>query len=220
MALLTFPLGLSEFFDLLPIGKASFEPPEQLDVAATAGGEALAADIGTVLWSGVFEMDDAMTWDEASRITPLINLLRRGNSSFMVADPGRLWPRADPFGLVLTGSAPTISALGGSGQELSLEGLPAWYGLQRSDLLSFEYLASPTRYALHEIVSDVQANASGQTPLFQVNPPLRPGAMAGTPVRLVMPHCKARLVPGESSTGSRQNTIIPGAALSWRQTLR
>lgn len=219
MALLTFPLTLAQFYDLLPIQQAELDLPEALDVSQTAGGEVLATDLGTSLWSGRIELG-VMTHDEVSAIRPLINILRRAGSSFLVSDPTRPWPRLDPNGTLLGGAAPTILAVGGSGRELSLTGLPAAYPISRGDLISFTYGSSPTRYALHEFVGAAVANGAGETGLLEVNPPLRPGASAGAAVQLVWPRCKARLVPGENSTGVTSHTITSEAQIAWTQTLR
>lgn len=87
MAVLTFPLNLSQFFDLLPIQQAELDLPEALDVSQTTGGEVLTADLGTSLWSGRIELG-VMTHDEVSAIRPLINILRRaGASTSSFSDP-------------------------------------------------------------------------------------------------------------------------------------
>jgi len=220
MALLTFPLGLAEFFDLLPIGQASCDLTEALDVAQTGGGEVLKADLGPMLWSGQIDLA-LMEHHEAAPLRPLLNLLRRAGASFMVADPSRPWPRRDPGGVVLAASpgTPAILAVGGSMRELSLKGLPAWYQISRGDLVSFAYGGSPTRFALHEFVGEAQAAANGQTALIEVNPPIRPGAAADTAVQLIWPRCKAVLQPG-ATAGTSKNTITGDASFAWTQTLR
>lgn len=219
MAILTFPLQLSEFFDLLPIAKTRMDIPEALDVAETESGELITADLGTALWSGQIDMT-MLQHHEAAAIRPLVNILRRGGTSFFVADATRPWPRLDPRGIVLGATTPTILAVGGSSREISLAGLPAWYPISRGDLLSFSYGASPTRYALHEFVGDGAANHLGETGLLEVTPPIRPGAMAGAAVQLVWPRCKARLVPASADTGTSVNTITSDMTFRWRQTLR
>ncbi|NTT88575.1 hypothetical protein [Tabrizicola fusiformis] len=218
MAVLTFPLSLAQFYDLLPISKAELDQPEALDLSQTTGGEVLTADLGTSLWSGRIELG-VMTHDEVSAIRPLINILRRAGTSFLVSDPTRPWPRLDPNGTVLGAATPTILAIGGSGRELSLTGLPAAYPISRGDLMSFTY-GSPTRYALHEVVGAAVANGAGETGLIEVNPPIRPGASAGAAVQLIWPRCKARLVPGQNATGITSHTITSEAKLAWTQTLR
>ena len=126
MALVTFPLTLAQFYNLLPIAKAELDLPEALDMSQTAGGEVLTSDLGASLWAGRIDLG-VMTHDEVSAIRPLINVLRRAGSSFLVSDPTRPWPRLDPNGTLLGAATPTILAVGGSMRELSLSGLPAGY---------------------------------------------------------------------------------------------
>jgi len=219
MALLTFPLTLEQFFHLLPVGQSRMSPGEALAVAETGGGEVLTADIGTALWAGQFDMGP-MLHSEAAAIAPVLNLLRRAGASFLVADPTRPWPKADPEGAFLGASTPTILAVGGSLRELSLQGLPPGYPLSRGDLLSFQYGSTPVRHALHEMVGSAIADGSGKTTMIEVTPPLRPGAAAGIAVQLGWPRCKARLVPGTTDPGSSRHTITSGATIRWSQTLR
>lgn len=221
MAILTFPLALADFFDLLPVSKLTLDLPETLDVQRTAGGELLAADLGAALWSGKIDLA-VMTHEEAAAVRPLINVLRRAGTSFLVSDLTRPWPRHDPDGMVIGAwsGSPQLASIGGSGREISLSGLPPHYPLSRGDLISWTYGSGPLRYALHELVGSVQADATGVTGLVEINPPVRPGAAAGDPVTLRYPRCKARLVPGQNSTGTSEHTITTGAGLAWQQMLR
>lgn len=219
MAVLTFPLALAQFFDLLPISACRIDMPDTVDVGETQGGELVTADIGEALWAGQIDMDEVLH-AEAATVRPLINLLRRASTSFLVSDATRPWPRLDPNGTIIAGSNPTILAIGGTDREISLAGLPVGYQISRGDLVSFTYASNPTRYALHEFVGSGAANASGQTALLEVTPPIRSGAVAGAAVQLVWPRCKARFEPGTADTGMAVATITKNMTLRWRQTLR
>lgn len=216
---LTFPLTLPQFFDLLPASRVRMDPSEALDVSETRGGEILTADLGESLWTGQIDLG-RMTHAERASVSPLINLLRRGSGSFLVSDHTRPWPRLDPRGLLLGAAAPAILAVDPGMLELRLSGLPAGYQLSRGDLISWTYGASPTRYALHELVGSATADASGHTPLIEVTPPIRLGAQLGAAVQLVWPRCKAKFVPGTADTGQSVRTITEGATFQWQQTLR
>lgn len=213
--MLAFPLPLSGFFDLLPIAKTSMKLQDNLDFSQTGGGEVIAASMGAALWTGKIDLA-IMEHHEAAQVSPLINRLSRAGS-FLVADLTRPWPRLDPDGVMLTGSSPVIAAVGSSMRELSLSGLPARYILSRGDLLSFVYAG---RHALHEVLDDVSASATGVTGLFEVHPAVRTGAAPGQAVSLVYPHCKARMLPKEASSGTSENTITNSASFTWIQTLR
>ena len=216
---LSFPLTLSQFFDLLPASRVRMDPDEALDVSQTRGGEILTADLGESLWTGQIDLG-RMLHSERADISPLINLLRRANGSFLVSDHTRPWPRLDPRGLILGAATPTILTVDPGMLELRLTGLPPGYRLSRGDLISWTYRTAPTRFALHEFVGSATATASGQTGLIEVSPPIREGVVAGTAVQLIWPRCKAKLVPGTADTGQSVRTITEGASLQWQQTLR
>lgn len=218
MALLTFPLALTEFYDLLPIGGCRMDMRESIDVGETEGGEVLTADIGTALWTGQIDMQ-TLEHHEAAAVRPVINVLRRAGTSFLVADATRPWPRLDPHGTLLGAATPTILAVGSSMREISIEGLPAGYQISRGDLISWTYGSSPTRYALHECIGSATADGAGETALIEVTPPIRPGTVAGAAVALLWPHCKARLVPGSADTGKSSHTITSEMTFRWTQTL-
>jgi hypothetical protein len=219
MALLTFPLSLAAFFDLLPIGAFRIAPQEAVELSETAGGEVLSADIGTSLWTGEIDLS-LVTHAEAGDVTPLLNRLRRPGATFLCADPTRPWPRQDPNGTILGAATPQILAVGASMLELSFSGLPSGYVLSRGDRVSFTYLSNPTRYAHHELVAGAVANGSGQTGLIEVTPPIKPGAAAGAAVQLVWPRLKARLIPGTVDLGQARETITDSMKFGWTQTLR
>jgi len=219
MAVLTFPLPLASFFDILPIGTFRMAPQEAVELSETASGEVLSADIGTSLWTGVIDLS-LVTHAEAGDITPLINLLRRPGTSFLCSDPTRPWPRLDPNGTILGAATPQILAVGASMRELSFSGLPANYALSRGDRVSFAYGSAPTRYALHELVAGAVANGAGQTGLIEVTPPIRPGAAASTTVQFVWPRLKARLIPGSVDLGQARQMITDQMTFGWTQTLR
>jgi hypothetical protein len=86
-------------------------------------------------------------------------------------------------------------------------------------MLGFQYGSNPVRYALHRIVVGGTAASGGLTPLMEVVPKLRPGAVAGLPVSLIRPACKARLSPNPSYGAGRQ-ALSRGASLDFIQTLR
>ncbi len=217
MTLLTFPLPLDQFFDLLPVETLTFDPSESVEIDETGGGEVLKATLGPDLWQGQLDLT-VMTWDEAFAITPMINVLRRAGASFLVADPRRPWPRLDPEGAILGQANVQISAIGSSMREIALKGLPARYLLSRGDLLSFPY-GIPSRYALHEIVGPTVADTNGETTLFEVTPPIRSGAAVNAPVQLIWPRCKA-VLRGGASTGKSGANATRDASISWTQTLR
>ncbi len=218
MTALTFPLPLSQFFDILPIATARFEPTEAIEISETADGVVLPADLGEALWQGEFGLAE-LSHDEALDIVPLINILRRAGGSFMASDPRRPWPRRDPGGVALAGHAPKLLAVGADPRLIRLSHLPAGYQLSRGDLLGFAYGTAPVRHALHEVVGPVTATGSGETLPFEVTPPVRPGAVPGVAIQLIDAACKAVLVPGSANTGTAGDDITSEMQIRWMQTL-
>lgn len=215
---LTYPLPLASFADILPIASLSFHLPEQVVMSRTGQGEVLTADIGERLWQGRMTLG-RLTRAEAGRPEVLIELIRQAGRSFLIYDRHRTHPRLDPTGAILGASAVTILALGPDARELSLTGLPAGYTLSAGDHLSFAYGAG--LQALHRIVTTtVTASGAGETPLLEVIPAIRPGAVAGTAVQLSKAFCKAVAMPGSVEEAIRLGTLSEGMAFDWVQTLR
>ncbi|MCU0826659.1 MAG: hypothetical protein MUE52_04475 [Tabrizicola sp.] len=216
---LTYPLALADFADILPISSLSFHLPEQVVMSRNGKGEVLTADVGERLWQGRMTLG-RLTRAEAGRPEVLIELVRGGaQHSFLIYDRHRTNPRLDPQGAILGASAVTILALGGDARELSLAGLPAGYVLSAGDHLSFAYGSG--LQALHRIVTTtVTASGAGQTPLFEVIPAIRPGAVAGASVQLKKAYCKAVAMPGSIEEAVRFSTLSEGMSFDWVQTLR
>lgn len=217
---LSFPLSLATFADILPVQAYSCDLPEQLQMSRTAGGEQLVADMAERLWTGRVDLG-WMIKSEVGRPETLIQVLKQGRS-FHMLDGRRKYPLLDPTGSILGASAVTILALGGDARELSLAGLPVGYTLSAGDYLSFAYTSlSITRQALHRVVdTTVVANGLGQTALFEVVPPIRPGAAASAAVTLKKPYCKAVMVAGSATPSTGRSTVYDGLGFDWVQSLR
>lgn len=219
MMALTFPLALAAFVDVLPIKDMTFSLSEAVETEETAGGEILTAELGTRLWQGEIVLGD-MEPDEADHALSLLDLLRRAGASFLCHDRARPWPRADWQGAALAGHAPTLHSVAASTREVRLAGLPPAYSLSPRDALGFAYGTNPTRFALHRLVAPVTSDGTGLTPLVEVVPNVRPGWVAGAPVQLVKPACKAIVVPKSFQPGRRKARMTTGASFRWQQTLR
>jgi hypothetical protein len=216
----SYPLTLATFADTLMVRDLTFHLPEVVQMTRTAGGEQLTADIGERLWQGRITLG-RMTRAEVGSPEVLIDLLRQAGRSFLIYDRYRTNPLLDPAGTILGAASVTILALGGDARELSLAGLPAGYTLSAGDYLSFDYGSAPVRRALHRVVPlTVVANGSGQTPIFEITPALRPGASAGAAVSLKKAWCKAVMVAGSINAATRESIMTDGLAFDFVQTLR
>jgi hypothetical protein len=213
-----FPLTLSQFLDTLDKVEATMEIDEAMLVNRTGSGELIASDIGARLWRGRIT-GRGHAYIDLDGMTARIDLLRQAGASFLVTQTVRSGPQADPEGLILGAATPTVTTVNANSRDITISGLPAGYVLKRGDLLSFTYLASPTRYALHKIVSGATANGSGVATV-EVVPPIRPGIVTPAALTLVKPVCKARMVPGsyQPPVVSRRGQAL--FSFDWQQTLR
>lgn len=215
---MTFPLALDDFFALLPVAEMMFHAPPQVIMNQTGGGEILTADVGPMLWTGQVTLG-RMLQSETATPDVLLDLLAPAGRTFWAFDTRRPGPLADPKGLVLGSATPVIASLPNA-REMSISGLPGWYVLSRGDYLAFDY-GIPARRALHKVVTPVvEANAAGTTPVFEVTPMIRPGAVTATAVTLVRAACKARLIPGRVEKGMTRNSVTEGMSFAFTQTLR
>lgn len=155
---------------------------------------------------------------EAGRPEVLIDILRQAGRSFLVYDTRRPAPLLDPNGTILGAATPTIHTLSADPRELRITGLPASYVLSPGDYLSFTYGTNPVRYALHRVVATTTAVA-GLTPLFEVTPAIRSGAVTGAAITLIKAHCKAVILAGSVETGSGRRTITEGIGFGYVQSL-
>ena len=216
---LAYPLTRAQFMDILPISAQSLTLPEQMELNRTGSGEQLAADLGDRLWQGEITLGRLMR-SEAGRSEVLIDLSRQAGRSFLLYDTRRPAPLLDPTGSILGAATPTIDTLSGDPRELRVTGLPAGYVLSPGDYLSFTYGASPVRYALHRVVATTTASGLGLTPLFEVTPHIRSGAVIGAAVTLRKAHCKAVILAGSVKDGVGRRTITEGIGFGYVQTLR
>jgi len=214
---LSFPLGLADFFNKLPVSEITFELPEAVEVNETQGGQLVRAELGERLWQGEVRLDVMMP-SEAREALALINLARGGPASFVVTDAARRYPAADPNGSGLSGISPVLAAVSPDGREVDIGGLVAGYQLRAGDLVSLTY-GSPLKYGLHEIVTGQTASAAGIATALEIVPQLRPGWSIGQAVRLANPICRAVIVPGSVQPGQRRAGIVRGASFRWVQTL-
>lgn len=214
---LSFPLTIAQFMAYLPISEVSLSAPAQVQLAQTAGGEQLYSELGPQLWRGRITLG-RMSRSEARHPDVLLDLLTASDASFWAYDTRDPAPQYDPTGSILGASVPTIYALSGNNRDMRLEGLPSGYKLKRGDYLSFDYAG---RRALHRVVSTSITTAStGITPIFEVMPKIRPGALVGAPVTLVQASCKAKLLPGQVDKGSARAVITEGMSFHFIQTLK
>ncbi len=212
---LSFPLALADFALQLRVQEVTFDSPENVEMSMTGGGEVLTAELAPSLWRGAVSLVTA-THAQASATAALISLLRPPARTFYIYDHSHPYPAADPTGSVLGAATPAIASINANARELALKALPAGYVLTAGDYLSFDY---GSLRALHRLVEDVTADGLGDTAEFEVVPHIRTGAAVDAVVTLIRASCKARMVPGSVSAGTKSGVHTSGMAFRWSQTL-
>ena len=216
--MLSYPLSYAQVLGALRVEEVTFRLSHPQEHTRLGDGTVISASLGASLWTGTIRLAQAIHPRHAE-MEALIGLMDQPGATFLCHDPRYLGPASDPAGAILGSRTVTIHSVASTMRELRLTGLPSGYLLSAGDMLGFQYGSNPVRYALHRIVGGGIASSTGLTPLMEVVPNLRPGAVAGLAVSLIRPACKARLLP-EPSYGSGRQALSRGASFDFIQTLR
>lgn len=215
---LTFPLTLANFLDRLSVALMEFDLGEAMQVDETGRGEVLTASMGARLWQGQVDLAPRNFGADAPQ-SALIQAIRDPGRPFLMTDLSRPGPTADPAGVILGSATPVLAATQAGGRQVQLTGLPAAYVLTPGDRFAFDYGSSPTRRALHEIVTGGVASGSGVSPWAEVVPTVRAG-WTGTPaVTMLRPACKAVILPGTARAARMLRNRAEGMSFRFIQTL-
>ena len=215
---LTYPLSYAQFLGALRVEEVTFRLSHPQEHTRLGDGTVISASLGASLWTGTIKLAQA-NHPRHAEMEALIGLMDQPGATFLCHDPRQIGPASDPSGSSLGTRTVTIHSVASNLRELRLTGLPSGYVLSAGDMLGFQYGSSPVRYALHRIVVGGTASSSGLTPMLELVPNLRPGAVAGMTVSLIRPACKARLLP-EPSYGAGRQALSRGASFDFIQTLR
>jgi hypothetical protein len=205
------------FFGGIKVASARLTLSEPQETNRLADGSILKASLGAALWQGELSLIPGYHVDQGAIEVRLAKLLRAGQT-FLAYDTRYDGPASDPDGIILGSNTPTIHTLNGDNRRLRVTGLPAGYQLTAGDWIGWTYGSNPVRYALHRIETDATASSAGLTPLFAVEPFIRPGITVGAAVTLVRPPIKA--VMTQADYGAARPVITDGASFSFIQTLR
>lgn len=215
---LSFPLPVS-FFGGLKVASCVFDLPDALESSRTADGAVLTASLGERLWSARVTLAPGLARD-IEAVKARLSVLREAGRSLLVHPYPVFSPGHDPDGAALAGATVTIYALAGNSRELRLQGLPPGFVLRAGEFMSFQYL-DPPHLALHQVVSvEVVADGGGITPLIEVTPHIRPGAVTGATVSLFKPAMRGVIVPGSVSVGASRPVFSEGLSFEVVQVLR
>ena len=215
---LTYPLSYAQFLGALRVAEVTFRLSHPQEHTRLGDGTVISASLGASLWTGTIRLAQA-NHPRHAQMEALIALMDQPGATFLCHDPRQIGPASDPSGSILGSRTVTIHSVAGNLRELRITGLPSGYVLSSGDMLSFQYGTNPIRYALHRVVVGAAASSIGLSPMLEVVPNLRPGAVAGLTVTLVRPACKARLLP-DPTYGSGRQALSRGASFDFIQTLR
>jgi len=215
---LSYPLSYAQFLGALRVEEATFRLSHPQEHTRLGDGTLISASLGASLWTGTIRLAQA-NHPRHAKMEALLALMDQPGASFLCHDPRYIGPASDPSGVILGTRTVTIHTVASNMRELRITGLPSGYLLSPGDMLGFQYGSSPVRYALHRIVVGGTASSGGLTPLIEVIPNLRAGAVAGLTLSLIRPACKARLLP-DPSYGSGRQALSRGASVEFIQTLR
>ena len=216
--MLTYPLSYAQFLGALRVAEVTFRLSHPQEHTRLGDGTVISASLGAALWTGTIRLAQA-NHPRHAQMEALISLMDQPGATFLCHDPRYVGPAGDPAGTVLGSRTVTIHTVASNLRELRITGLPAGYALSAGDMIAFQYGTNPVRHALHHIVVGGTASSTGLSPLLEVVPNLRLGAVAGLTVSLVRPACKARLLP-DPTYGSGRQALSRGASFDFIQTLR
>lgn len=178
-----------DLLDVVKWRQESFELRYRHEISRTAGGEMIAADLGTPIWVASWA-SVPLSDDELAQAEARLGELRGSIGTFLAWSLRRKAPIAHPDGVGLEAAA--IKNFG-SGRRVRLEGLVEGVKLTRGDLISWQDSAG---YRLHRVLETRFADEDGETSSFEVapRPVLEPSE--GTPVSVLKASCAMRLTPG------------------------
>ncbi|HEV8037095.1 hypothetical protein [Yoonia sp.] len=216
--MLSYPLSHAQFLGSLRVEEVTFRLSLPQEYTRLGDGSAISASLGAALWTGSIRLAQT-NHPRHAQMEALIALMDQPGATFLCHDPRQIGPANDPRGSILGSRTVTIHSVASNMREVRLTGLPSGYALSAGDMLGLQYGANPVRYGLHRIVVGGTASSTGLTPLMEVVPNLRPGAVTGLAVQLIRPACKARLLP-DPTYGAGRQALSRGARFDFIQTLR
>lgn len=196
------------FIDDIDIRAFKIEPVEPVQYDRLASGGSVASSLGDPYWRGRIEAE----FDSSSEILTSearLGRLSRPGQTFLAYDIRLNGPQQDIGGTLLTGSE---SILEFSSGQISLQNLPANYKLTTGDMIG--WTIGGVRY-MYRLTEDVTADSSGDTGLFDVDPPISNTPTVDLAVTLVRPKIKCQIV--EHEYGMTTGVVTDGFALNFEQ---
>lgn len=202
---LSFPLSIAAFADLIPAASFRMWIERYVELSGTASGIIIASEIAAPKWKAEIGFAP-MKKSDASVMQAMCQALGIGAGTFYLYDLRKSAPSTGGGGF----GGQQISQL--SGTELRLAGIPANRLLPAGTALSFDFGSSPVRRAYHVLTEPAQADGSGVTPMFSVDPPVKAGTTNGLQVTLYKPAAKMKVLAFDA--GVSEGRWTTGMSLS------
>ncbi len=206
MAALTFPYSLANFADQLKIESVEWKLRRNDQIDGLENGQILASETAPPLWSGTVTIAP-LNYTNYKKISALINGLDGSINAFMLYGPPSLYPEADPGGVILGASTPTLSAIDADNKRITIGGLPVGYVLTAGDNVQFPF--ATTLNAFHNIVQGGVANGAGQA-VVELRPHIHPGTVVAVSVTLKKPAARVIMIPDSYAPGVVRGQMVTG----------
>lgn len=194
-------MAISEPVDLLsdfPGWTTVFEPMWRQEQSRTAGGTTYVKDLGSPLWM-LSAQSRQLRINELDYWRARLNAMENGIAQFRGYSMSRCFPIAYPRGSWPTGGAfdgqsAVLLSVGTNRKSISVGGLPAGFAFSVGDYVQIG------ESDLHQVMESAQADADGETVMFEVRPHIWASVDGGDspplPVRVKRPSCLLTIVPG------------------------
>lgn len=203
----TFPLSLSDFFSDIGKVEMTFHLTDNQNDMRTAGGSLITSEYGTRLWHGRVQLR-TLPHVDAEDVLARVRVITNGRATFFAAPVHRL--------ITGIGGTPTLNTVS-DGYNVRLAGLPANYFLRRGAF--FQLNPTTGKNNIYQVAEDVYADGSGLTPLFTVEPAVRPGWAAGNGITFGSARITAKYKPRTLSGGAIRGVVTGGVSFEWEQVL-
>lgn len=166
----TYPLGIADFWEQLRFAdRPTFIPQHNKSQSMSGGGDVLSSFRGQPKW--LVNVALAGGWHDRNLFTEAdIMSLNSRDGTILAYDIRHPFPAADPDGWKLDGLSVTVASKGSNNRSISLTGLRGQFVVTKTDKISVAY--GTGKYFLCEVQETVQADDTGETPEFEIWPPL------------------------------------------------
>jgi len=192
----TYPLEISTDW---PIMATTFALRHTQSLSRTGGGKLLAVDLAYPIWVATFQTA-AMPHTDCVEFEAILNSLGGASQMFRMWDTRREYPKAYPDGAFT--DAATVAEVNVDGIRISLTGLDAGHVITRGDYITMLY--GGNRWLI-QAAETVTADGSGNSGLFQTNPPPPYGLTVGEDVRFSRADARFRVEPGSAQFTDNQD---------------